>query len=302
MLRRATGRSKVRRTATPSKAWRAAALSIVVLLAASPGPPSRAQNRKGGAASRQTTQGQGAGRQTTGGRGSAAGASKGRGDTRGLTHLPADAEPPRTQFESRRSDGMRLAIYQLKEGRLVAADPSQPFKSGDRIKMRFESNFDGHVYVVNQTPGGATRLIYPYPNRDNRVRAGRHYDLPRAGEFVFDREPGVEVIQVLMSRSPVPFLEAALDVALKNSHNVLDGSAVRQLEYLTGKARRRRGGGVFDRAERSAPKDKQPALARSLTLDSGKDDTVLVISGRKGTPSRLGEREVSVFEVRLQHQ
>jgi hypothetical protein len=254
-------------------------LSLSLLLAAVVTQPTSAQKSKGGGAGR-------------------------RGETRSLTYEAAPGADSRARYKSGESDGIRLVIYRMSGGRLMAVDPGQAFKSGDRIRVAFESNFGGYVYVINLTPSGEARLLFPFRNRDNRVRAGQRYEVPQAGEFTFDTEPGTEVLQVLMSRTRVPFLEASLGGALKSSNNVLDESAARLLQNLTGKYKSPSEGGIVrydEQASETRATKNQQTRSRSLTLNPGEEDSVLTVSGKKGLPGRLRPGEISVFEVRLKH-
>ncbi|MEJ7615593.1 MAG: DUF4384 domain-containing protein [Pyrinomonadaceae bacterium] len=223
-------------------------------------------------------------------------------NTRGLGL--AAGEEIRQSFQRRQSDGMKLAVYSLNNRKYVPVDPGQKFKEGDRIKIKFESNFDGHVYVINVTPSGERRFLFPFPSKNNRVRAGQSYDIPRSGEYAFDDEKGVEVIQVVMSRSQIALLDTALDLCLKNSSNVLDASTVKFIEILTGKASREKRGGVFTYGAEGrgrARKQDQTIRQRGLSLAKGKDDTILTLSHPQGVPSVLKPGEASIFEVRLNH-
>ena len=95
------------------------------------------------------------------------------------------------------------------------------------------------------------------------------------------------------------YLEFALDrVPLKAATVSLDESAAKALEKLTGKPSRPKGSGIAIGAQAKRKAGLQP---RTLSLDSGQDDAVLIVSGTKGNPSRFGPGEVSIFEIRLNH-
>ena len=51
-------------------------------------------------------------------------------------------------------DGLKIGVKKIENKTLVAVDPAAEFKAGDSIKVSFESNFDGYVYLVNVTPSG----------------------------------------------------------------------------------------------------------------------------------------------------
>src|ERR1051326_3113062 len=48
-------------------------------------------------------------------------------------------------YDDGRADGMRVAVKKMKEGEFIPVLATEEFKAGDRIKVEFESNFDGFV-------------------------------------------------------------------------------------------------------------------------------------------------------------
>lgn len=211
-----------------------------------------------------------------------------------------NAKEVRQSYEQNAADGMHVIIYQYLTNEIVAVDPRKAFKSGDRFRLRLQSNFNGYVYVVNVTPGGEKRLLFPRgQSRGNNVRAGQFYYVPAANEFQFNDEPGLEVLQILMSRSRVSFLDAVLDRAPKKaSYIALDSTVIKSLESLAGKPARLKSGGITTKA---APGSGSGTKTRMLILDRKKESTFLIVAGDKELPSRFQPGEVSVFEIRLNH-
>ncbi len=209
------------------------------------------------------------------------------------------SEEIRQSYERHQADGLKITIYQLVSNQMRPVNPGQSFTAGDRIKIKFESNFDGYVYVINVTPTGERRLLFPRPSsRRNQVRASQQYDIPTSGEFLFDKDPGLEVLQILMSRSQVYFLEAILDRgSLKSTHVPLDKGALRSLRNLTGSPTRLKGSGI---ATEIKSKRTAGLQTRILTLEPRREGSILVLASAKGT-SRFAPGELSVFEIRLNH-
>lgn len=79
------------------------------------------------------------------------------------------------------------------------------FHSGDRIRLHFRSNSDGHVMLVQLGASGTSSVLFPDPSRkavDNRLRAEEDHVLPSATRwFRFDSHAGVETVLVLFARS-----------------------------------------------------------------------------------------------------
>lgn len=125
---------------------------------------------------------------------------------------PSEASRARGMFVHKTADAMSILVLKNVNNTLVPVDPSNEFKAGDQIKIQFESNFDGFIYVVNIAPSGKRCLLFPYPEAaDNAVHPEQRYDIPPGGDAIeFDQEKGTEVLQVVMSRDRIPYLDAAL--------------------------------------------------------------------------------------------
>lgn len=61
-----------------------------------------------------------------------------------------------------------------------SVDPGLVFSQNDRVRFRFQSNFDGYLYVLNRSTSGKYEQLFPSEEtgRDNRVGAGREYVVP----------------------------------------------------------------------------------------------------------------------------
>lgn len=222
-----------------------------------------------------------------------------KNNTRQLERVKSPGEEIRQSYERRQADGLKVMVYQLRANKSFPVNPEQSFTSGDRVRVRLQSNFDGYIYVINLTAKGERRLLFPRPlSRRNSVGAGQTYDLPPSGEFRFDEEPGLEVLQIMMSRSQVLFLEAILDRAPLTAKNlVLDRVTLQLLRNLTGKSTPLQASGI---ATQERPRRGSGLQTRILKLDSRKEGSVLILSAAKGA-NRFGPGEISLFEIRLNH-
>src|SRR5262249_20918412 len=54
-------------------------------------------------------------------------------------------------YDDGKVDGMRVVVLKGEGGKFTPVDPSRQFKKDDQIKIAFEGNFDGYVYIVNVT-------------------------------------------------------------------------------------------------------------------------------------------------------
>jgi hypothetical protein len=201
-------------------------------------------------------------------------------------------------FQTGKVDGMRVLVLKSESGTFVPVDPGRIFRPGDEIRVAFESNFDGYVYVVNISPGGKKRVIFPGTQpatSSNIIRARQSIQLPPTS-FIFDKETGTEILQVIMSREPI----AVLDTAVKNSGGELQSASSAAGELSANSAR----GIVSKNVARVLP-EGSGIPARGVFLAQGKDrdktGSVVAIADDKQSDGRLKPGEIASFEIRLQH-
>jgi hypothetical protein len=200
-------------------------------------------------------------------------------------------------FISKRADAMSILILKLEGGALSPVDPSRDFKQGDKIKVEFESNFDGVIYIVNVAPSGKRCIIFPYAGvTNNAVKADQRYQIPPGGDMIeFDEEKGVEVLQVIMSHDRIP----SLDAALNESQGCLAQTASSAAEELQG--------GITNKEVTPVipDQDREKVRSRDIILAPGKDKqsegSVVAIPDKPGSSGRLKSGDVATFEVRLKH-
>jgi hypothetical protein len=228
----------------------------------------------------------------------------------------SDEARTRGLFVSKRADAMRFVLLKSEDNSFVPVSPRQEFKSGDEVKLSFESNFEGYIYVVNVDQDGKKCLIFPYTGEmNNKIKLDQSYTLPRGATWKFDENKGTEVLQVIMSREPVSFLDEALkSPACSNPESCCElsssaSSAAAELGANTKKVDGAANGG--GKAPDSGISDKglAPVLptsvrARSISFAAGKDKdeqgSVVAIDD-KGASGKLKQGEAAIFEIRLKH-
>lgn len=218
-----------------------------------------------------------------------------------LTAVNADKKPSQKNTEAARarglfvgttSDAMSILVLKVTDGTLVPVDPSTEFKAGDQIKIQFQSNFEGYIYVVNIEPNGKRKVLFPSPEAsDNTVRPRERYDIPPGTAAIeFDNEKGTEILQVIMSRGRIPYLDAAL----KEPEQYLSESAATAAAELQG--------GIAKKVTPVVPQGEGSSKVRSrdIILAPGKDKdangSVVAIPDGK-----LKSGEIAPFEIRLKH-
>lgn len=82
---------------------------------------------------------------------------------------------------------------------------SRVFRSGERIRLHFQSNADGHIALLQLGSSGAGRLLFPNTEQgltDTRLAAGQERILPSDADwFRFDDNAGTERLIVMFART-----------------------------------------------------------------------------------------------------
>jgi hypothetical protein len=202
-------------------------------------------------------------------------------------------ERTRGLFVSKRADAMKVLILKSEENQLAPVAPSHEFKEGDQIKVAFESNFDGFIYLINVTPGGKKMVLFPNTETaNNAVRVNQRYEFPPSREVIeFDAEKGVEVLQVIMSRERISYLDEAIKAGGELGESAASAAAEIQAGLST------------ENVTKVIPQDTG-VRTRDIKFAAGRDKdpegSVVAIDG-KGVTGKLGKGEVGVYEIRLKH-
>jgi hypothetical protein len=234
------------------------------------------------------------------------------------TAPPQRTDEARTRglFVSKKADAMRFVLLKSEDNSFVPVSPRQEFKSGDEVKISFESNFEGYIYVVNIDQDGKKCLIFPYTGEtNNKIKLDQSYTLPRGATWKFDNSQGTEVLQVIMAREPVSFLDAALknppcanpEVCCELSSSASSaaaelGSNTRKIDSNPDGAGKPAQSGIADKNLVSVL--PTGVRAREITFAAGKDKdeqgSVVAIDD-KGASGKLKQGEAAIFEIRLKH-
>ena len=75
---------------------------------------------------------------------------------------------------------MELVLERLDHDTWRTIDPGLVLAQGDRVRFKFRSNFDGYLYVMNQSSSGTYEQLFPgaETGQDNRISASREYQVP----------------------------------------------------------------------------------------------------------------------------
>ena len=97
---------------------------------------------------------------------------------------------------------MELMLERLDGSGWKTIDPALVLAHGDHVRFRFRTNFDGYLYVTNQSTSGKYEQLFPRAEtgQDNRILSGKDYQVPATSvAFRIDGPPGHEVVYWLVS-------------------------------------------------------------------------------------------------------
>lgn len=101
---------------------------------------------------------------------------------------------------------MELLLDRLNGSDWRAIDPGLVLASGDRVRFRFRTNFDGYLYVTNRSSSGKYEQLFPRADtgQDNRILASKDYQVPATSTAFKVADPaGYETVYWLVSPTPM---------------------------------------------------------------------------------------------------
>lgn len=75
---------------------------------------------------------------------------------------------------------MEIMLERMDAGSWRAIDPGLVLEKADRVRFRFRTNFDGYLYVMNQSTSGKYEQLFPREEtgQENRIVADTEYRVP----------------------------------------------------------------------------------------------------------------------------
>lgn len=141
---------------------------------------------------------------------------------------------------------MEIMLERLDGANWHTIDPGLVLQQDDRVRFRFRTNFDGFLYVTNQSTSGKYEQLFPREEtgQDNRVAAGKDYQVPAtSAAFRIAGPAGHEVVYWLVTparlhdgaaspgpppalhRTPLTLIPRCDDTVLKSRGDCVDTSA-----------------------------------------------------------------------------
>jgi hypothetical protein len=97
---------------------------------------------------------------------------------------------------------MEIRLERLDGSTWKTIDPGLVLEQGNRVRFRFRADFDGFLYVMNQSSSGKYEQLFPREDTgdDNRISAGKEYTVPATSSaFRIAGPPGYETVYWLVT-------------------------------------------------------------------------------------------------------
>jgi hypothetical protein len=114
--------------------------------------------------------------------------------------LPGVAAQSRTVQQG--AHRMEIQLERLDGAAWKTIDPGLVLQQDDRVRFRFRTNFDGFLYVMNQSTSGKYEQLFPREEtgQDNRITANKEYQVPATSTaFRIAGPAGHEVVYWLVT-------------------------------------------------------------------------------------------------------
>ncbi|MGD0778219.1 MAG: DUF4384 domain-containing protein [Candidatus Solibacter sp.] len=124
--------------------------------------------------------------------------------------LAAALASPQSRTMSEGAHRMELVLERLDRDTWRAIDPGLVLAQGDRVRFKFRTNFDGYLYVMNQSTSGTYEQLFPREEtgQDNRIDASKEYQVPAtSAAFRIAGPAGYETVYWLVT--PARLTDAA---------------------------------------------------------------------------------------------
>jgi hypothetical protein len=94
--------------------------------------------------------------------------------------LAAALGSPQSRTLTEGAHRMELVLERLDHDTWRVIDPGLVLAQGDRVRFKFRSNFDGYLYVMNESSSGTYEQLFPREEtgQDNRIDASQEYQIP----------------------------------------------------------------------------------------------------------------------------
>jgi hypothetical protein len=110
---------------------------------------------------------------------------------------------------------MKATVELTRDGAVTTVLPTEPFKSGDKVRLLFSANRDGYVYWLTKGSSGQYQVLFPNAKtgQDNAVKKNTEYTVPVKGAWRFDDNKGTETLVCFLAPSRLANIDEAIKLA-----------------------------------------------------------------------------------------
>jgi hypothetical protein len=182
---------------------------------------------------------------------------------------------------------MEIILERYESGSWRVIDPTLVLDKNDKIRFKFKANFQGYLYVTNQSTSATNSLLFPRldTGADNQILANREYVVPTTkGAFRVDGPAGYDVVAWMISPVELGRPEAPPTPSMPPAN------MTPRCDDTLFKAR----GACFDTLAGPQAATKKDEKSEDLVFIRDKDSSVIT------SPSRL--KAPLVYEFHLAHR
>lgn len=107
---------------------------------------------------------------------------------------------------------LKTTVETTRDGKVNTVSPNGDFKAGDKIRLVFSANKDGHIYWIKKNSSDQYEVLFPTEKTgmDNVIVRNKEYTVPALEPIQLGNEQGTETIFAVLSPKAVPNLDKAI--------------------------------------------------------------------------------------------
>ena len=115
------------------------------------------------------------------------------------------AQHPKVQPSAPAKSLLDITLQQQVGDKIVPVAAEHVFESGDVVRFKLHSDYNGYLYVSNQGTSGEFSTLFPSAETgsDNRITPNGEYIVPADGWFKISGPAGFETVYFLLSPTPL---------------------------------------------------------------------------------------------------
>jgi uncharacterized protein DUF4384 len=214
--------------------------------------------------------------------------------------LAAALASAQTRIMTEGAHRMELVLERLDRDTWRPIDPGLVLAQGERVRFKFRTNFDGYLYVMNQSTSGTYEQLFPRDEtgQDNRISASTEYRVPAtSAAFRIAGPAGYETVYWLVT--PAPLTDPAPRFHLPPATKAAPPTLIPRCDDTILKSR----GDCVDPTAGPKLIPRGEPLPQSLTAPGiGREQRDILFLRQKNTAVISSPAGPVIYEYRLAHQ